>query len=243
MSYLAGKHVVVVGGASGMGEAIAARALGEGGRVTIAGSSAERLAAAAARLDGRAGTILLDLADAGSIAACANSLGRTDHLLITAQSRAAVQTIRPLAELDFDVLHQAFAVKLFGALRLVRAMVPAMSRDGSITFFSGGASRRIIPGHVGLAALNAGLEAAARQLARELAPIRVNVISPGLVRTSAYDAMPEAQREAMFEARARALPVGRVGQPDDIALAALHLMANGYVSGAVQDIDGGGLLG
>ncbi|MCW5729701.1 MAG: SDR family oxidoreductase [Alphaproteobacteria bacterium] len=243
MTVLAGKHVVVVGGASGMGEAIARKALEAGARVTIAGSSQARLAAAAKRLGTGAATLVLDLADAGSIAAAGRAIPALDHLLITAQSRAAVQTIRPLAELDFDLLRQAFEVKLFGALRLVRELAGALARDGSITFFSGGASRRIIPGHVGLAAVNAAIEAAARQLARELAPVRVNVISPGLVRTGAYDAMPEAQREAMFAARARALPVGRVGEPEDIALAALHLMTNGYVSGAVQDVDGGGLLG
>lgn len=243
MSRLTGKHVAVIGGASGMGAAIAAHALGEEARVTIAGSSRERLAAAAARLPGPVQTGFVDLADPDSIEAVGRGLGALDHLAVTAQSPAALRTLKPLAALDFGDLDAAFRVKLAGMLRLIRACLPGLARDGSITLFSGAASRRTIPGHVALAALNAAVEAAGRQLAKELAPIRVNVISPGLVRTEAYDAMPASEREAMFAARARALPVGRVGTADDIAMAAIHLMCNGYVTGVVQDIDGGGLLG
>jgi NAD(P)-dependent dehydrogenase (short-subunit alcohol dehydrogenase family) len=94
-----------------------------------------------------------------------------------------------------------------------------------------------------LGGLNAALEGAARQLAKELAPIRVNVISPGLVRSDAYAAMPEDQREAMYATRTKVLPVGRIGALADIAIAAVHLMKNSYITGVVQDIDGGGLLG
>ena len=128
-------------------------------------------------------------------------------------------------------------------LRAVREALPNLAKDGSIVLVSGAASRRTMPGHALLGGLNAAVEGAARQLAKELAPIRVNVLSPGLVRSGAYAGMPLDAREAMYAARAMALPVGRIGMPEDIALAAIHLMKNGYVTGVVQDIDGGGLLG
>jgi NAD(P)-dependent dehydrogenase (short-subunit alcohol dehydrogenase family) len=238
MGRLSGSHVVVVGGSSGMGAAIATLARTEGGRITIGSRNPGRFSAPEGM------TVLpLDLGLPQSIADFAERLDPIDHLVITAHAAATLQTLKPVQAIDLADLESVFRIKLFGTLRLIGACLPAMTRHGSIILFSGAASRRTIPNHVGLGALNAAVEGAGRQLARELAPIRVNVLSPGLVRTPAYDAMPAADREAMFAARAAALPVGRVGMVDDIALAAIHLMCNGYVTGTVQDIDGGALLG
>ncbi|MBM3645198.1 MAG: SDR family oxidoreductase [Alphaproteobacteria bacterium] len=226
MSPLAGKHVVVIGGASGVGAAIASAARDAGAKVTV-GSS-------------RSG---LDLAAPDSIRRFFAGLAHIDHLVSTAHSPRGVATITPLATLDFAALHQAFAVKFFGVLEAVRQAVPRMARDGSILLTSGAASQRVIPGHVGLGALNAAVEGAVLQLAKELAPIRVNALCPGLVRTDAYDSLPAAEREAMFAARAKALPVGRVGTPADIAQAALHFLTNGYLTACTAPIDGGARLG
>lgn len=239
MADLSGKRIVVVGGRSGIGAAIARAAIEAGATVTVGSSTKPQNMATA---QGGIRILPVDLADAAAIADFAKQCSVIDHLAITAQSSAALRTLKPLIELDFVDLEAAFRVKLFGMLRLVRAALPFLARDGSVLLVSGAASRRIIPGHVGLGALNGAIESAGRQLARELAPIRVNVLSPGLVRTEAYDPMPAGQREAMYAARARALPVGRIGRPEDIAAAALHLMQNGYVTGTVQDIDGGGLI-
>jgi len=240
MADLSGKRIVVVGGRSGIGAAIA-RAAAEAGAAVIIGSSSQPREASEPD-QGGIRLLSVDLADAAAIADFARQCGAIDHLAITAQSSTALRTLKPLTELDFADLEAAFRIKLFGTLRLVRAALPALARDGSVLLVSGAASRRIIPGHVSLGALNGAIESAGRQLAKELAPIRVNVLSPGLVRTEAYDPMPAEQREAMYAARARALPVGRIGRPEDIAAAALHLMQNGYVTGTVQDIDGGGLI-
>jgi NAD(P)-dependent dehydrogenase (short-subunit alcohol dehydrogenase family) len=243
MGTLSGRHVVVAGGTSGMGLAIAARALQEGAAVTVASSRAERQEQVRAKLGETVGTETLDLGDPGSIGAFAARAGQIDHLVVSAQSSSAIRTLKALDELDWTDVDKAFAVKLFGTLRAILALRENLSQDGSIILFSGAASRRVIRHHVILGALNAAVEGAARQLARELAPIRVNVISPGLVATEAYDPLPAEQRERLFAERARALPVGRIGRPDDIALAAIHLMVNGYVTGIVHDVDGGGLLG
>jgi len=240
---LQNRHVVVVGGTSGMGLAIARAVIDQGATATIGGSSRARLDAALNALGGRATGMPIDLCDAKSIERFCGELGRVDHLVITSQSAAAVRTLKPLFELDFSAMDAAFRVKLFGTLMLLRGALPKLAPDGSIVLCSGAAARRTIPGHVALGALNGALEAAGRQLARELAPIRVNVVAPGLVQTPAYDPMDKTAREAMFAARAKALPVGRVGRPEDIAQAVVQLLLNGYMTGVVLDIDGGALLG
>lgn len=240
---LTGKTVVVVGGTSGIGLAVAAAAAAVNAEVRIGGGRAERAAAAALRIGAGVVGAAVDLRRARSIAGFFADIARIDHLVITAQSPLAVSTLKPISAFDAAAARDVFEVKLFGMLAAVKAALPLLARDGSITLLSGAASRRTIAGHAVLGAVNGAVEAAGRQLARELAPIRVNVVSPGLTRTEAYDAMPAADREAMFAARAKALPVGRVGRPEDIALAVLHLMRNSYVTGTVNDVDGGGLLG
>jgi NAD(P)-dependent dehydrogenase (short-subunit alcohol dehydrogenase family) len=113
---------------------------------------------------------------------------------------------------------------------------------GSITFFSGILSRRPSPGLAGLAAINAAVEAFGRALALELAPIRVNVVSPGLTDTPAYATMPDDARKGMFASVAKRLPAGRVGKPEDIASLTLELMRNSFLTGLVVDVDGGAML-
>jgi NAD(P)-dependent dehydrogenase (short-subunit alcohol dehydrogenase family) len=242
MSHLSDNHVVVIGGSSGMGYATAEEAVREGARVTIASGNRVRCLAAAARLGGGVGGAVCDLASPASIERFFAAAGAIDHLVITAQASCAIATIRPLADLDWADAEAVFAVKFFGTLRAIRAATPRLTKQGSVILVSGAASRRIIAGHAVLGGLNAAVEAAGRQLAKELAPIRVNVLSPGLVRSDAYAGMPDQQREALYLKRAGELPVGRIGDPADIAVAAIHLMRNGYVTGAVQDIDGGGAL-
>lgn len=113
-----------------------------------------------------------------------------------------------------------------------------MNSHGSITLFSGILSRRPAPGYTALAAINAAVEGLGRALALELAPVRVNVISPGLVATPVYEEMPQAQRAAYFQNTAEQLPVKRIGAPEDIAAAALHLMNSSYTSKTVLDVGG-----
>jgi NAD(P)-dependent dehydrogenase (short-subunit alcohol dehydrogenase family) len=239
MMGFADRHVAVVGGSSGIGRAIAQGAVAAGARVTIASSGVAKREAAAAAIGARA--LALDIADPASVAAFAAALGPVDHLVVTAHSPASLGTIRPIAAQDPADATRVFAVKVLGTLAVVRAAAPHLARDGSILLVSGAAARRIMPGHVVLGAANAAVEAMGRQLARELAPVRVNVISPGLTRSEAYDPLPEPARAALF-ARAAALPVGRAGEPAEIAAAALALMDNAFCTGAVLDVDGGGLL-
>lgn len=111
-----------------------------------------------------------------------------------------------------------------------------------MTFLTGGASRTAIPGTSGLAAVNGAINCMAYTLAKELAPLRVNVISPGLIDTPAYDWMSEDEKQAFFKQMGGGLPVKRIGQPQEIAGAILLLIGNGFITGAVLDVDGGARL-
>jgi len=162
-----------------------------------------------------------------------------DHLVISA-SQAAHGAFLDVTE---DRIEAMFASKFMGPYRVAKAMAPRMRAGGSITFFSGVLSRRPGRNVSGLAAVNAAVEGLTRALALELGPnLRVNCISPGMVGTEAYAAIPEDRRAAMLAETGASLPVGRTGAPDEVAAGALMLAGNGYVTGHVLDIDGGHLV-
>jgi NAD(P)-dependent dehydrogenase (short-subunit alcohol dehydrogenase family) len=146
------------------------------------------------------------------------------------------------AEVGEDALRAAFEAKFWGYWRVIRALAPKLSAHGSITLVTGAAARAALPGTSGLAAVNGALEAMARVLAVELAPRRVNTVSPGTTATEAYAGLPDEARKEMFAATAAKLPVGRIGAPEDIAQAILLAAANPFVTGATLDVDGGAHL-
>ena len=234
-------HILIVGGTRGMGFATARLALAAGHRVTISGRSDASVQAALAKLGSpQAAGLRLDLADAAALPAAFAALPAFDHLVLAGSSDVAWG---PLETLSMAALLRALQVKLVGYLAAIQAALPRLAPNGSITLLGGAAARVAMPGTAGLAAVNGGLEAAARTLARELAPRRVNLVSPGLTDTEAYAGMPAEQRRGMFEAAAAALPVGRTGQPEDIASLVLALIGNGFITGAVVDVDGGAHIG
>lgn len=230
---LSNSHILIFGGSSGLGLAIARACLGRGAQVTIASRSAERLAAAAAALGGgpRLATAVADIADEAAVErVCA--VRPIDH--------AVVSTVEPhyapLRELVLDRARALVDAKLFGALHVARcARLPA---TGSLTVISGIAADRPMIGNSVVAAVNGALEALVRALALELAPARTNALSPGWVDTPAWDKMG-VDKAARLAARARTLPVRRTGTPDDLAAAALFLIENGFTTGEVLHVDGG----
>jgi NAD(P)-dependent dehydrogenase (short-subunit alcohol dehydrogenase family) len=236
MNSLQGQSILVVGGSSGIGEAAAAAAAQAGMRVTIASRSIQKLRDAAARIGPKTSIQEVDVLDDASVAALAKAAGKVDHLVVT----ASLVDSRPVRELATEAALASMNSKFFGAYRLVRAI--AVETGGSITFVSGIASRKHLPGMALLGAINAALDALGKGLAAELAPTRVNVVSPGLVDTPFYDSMGAEAKTALLGRYAERLPVQRIGKPQDIAVAILMLVSNQYASGAIVDIDGGGLL-
>jgi NAD(P)-dependent dehydrogenase (short-subunit alcohol dehydrogenase family) len=220
-----------------MGLAVAQRASRAGARVVIASRNPDKLKKAAAEIGGDVHWQVLDTADESSVADLFERLGAIDHLVIPGSS---VKT-GPLREMPLTDGLFSMQNKFWGPYLCARHA--RINPAGSITFFSGILSRRPGTNDVVLASVNAAVEAMGRALAKDLAPVRVNVISPGMTAgTGAYLKMTKSAREAMFSAIAQRLPVGRVGRPEDIADAVLMLMANGFITGIVLDVDGGGLL-
>ena len=208
-SSLSGKTIIVIGGSSGIGAAVAQAALARGADVIVAG---RRLAPGS---DSGLRSEPVDVTDSASLTQLFETVGRFDHLVYT--SGPSVRA-KPLIETDLDEAQDNFDVKLWGALRAIQHAL----------FIKTG--------------INAATEALGKQLAKELAPRRVNVISPGVIDTPAYAGLGQEQRLAMFAKAGQGLPVGRVGQAEEVASGYVLAMENGFMTGAVVDIDGGGLL-
>ncbi len=236
---LTNKRVVVLGGTSGIGLAVAEAAAREGALPIVASSSAARVEAALARLPANAEGHTLDLQDEAAIRGFFDRVGAFDHLAYTAGDPLK---LGPLAETQLDAARQFFQTRYWGALTAAKYGAPLIRPGGSIVFTSGTAAVRPRAGWALGASICAAMEGLTRALAVELAPLRVNIIAPGFVRTPLWDGMDPAQRGAMIKAAGERLPVGRVGEADDIAEAYLFLMRQGYATGQVFTLDGGGAL-
>jgi NAD(P)-dependent dehydrogenase (short-subunit alcohol dehydrogenase family) len=245
MKPLDGQHVVVIGGSSGMGLATARAAATAGARVTIAGRNADKLARAAAAVGtgahADASTRVLDITDEAAVKAFFEAVEPIDHLVMTAHASSVVTgAITSLSAMTVAAARAFMETKFWGPFTAAKYGHPKVKPGGSIIFFSGAAgARKLLPNHTAIGATNGAVEAFARQLAKEIAPKRVNVIAAGLVQTPTYDSLSEEARRGMYEGYAKQALVGRVGLPEDIAAAALYLMTNGYVTGQIHEIDGG----
>ena len=116
------------------------------------------------------------------------------------------------------------------------------SRRSSVTLVSAASARAAIPGTAGLAAINGAIEAMVRPLAIELAPVRINAVSPGVIDTPWWDALPAQAKRGVFAQTCASLPVGRVGRPDDVAAAIAMVATNGFMTGTVIEVAGGAQL-
>ena len=226
--------VLVIGRGSGLARASALAALDAGARVVAAGRDQEALAAAYAGEPG-VDAETVDLTDEASIAALGDRLGPVDHVVSTASARARGR----VAQLDRDAIRLSFDTKVIGPLMLAKHLAPRMNEGGSFVLFSGVAAAKIAVGTLGVAITNAAADTLARSLALELAPIRVNAISPGVIDTGAWDAFGEQGKADYFaDIRARN-PVRRIGTPQDIAAAVLFAMTSTFLTGQTLHVDGG----
>ncbi|MFE0420778.1 SDR family oxidoreductase [Streptomyces tendae] len=227
--------VLVVGGTSGVGLAAARRLAATGATVHVASRDAAKVAAVgdtepklvAHRLDG---------GDASAVAELAAGLAPLDALVITLAGSEGSGT---LAELDLASLRRAFEAKYWPTLTVLQNVLPHLAERASITLVGAVSAHAFLPGGAGIGSLNAAVEALVRPLAAELAPRRVNAISPGLIDTPWWNGLPEQEREAWFSTAAKALPVGHVSTADEIAEAVVFAATNTSMTGAVINIDGG----
>lgn len=231
---LAGKKVVVVGGSSGIGLATAEMAKAQGADVIIASRSAEKLKAAADKIGVKA--IAADVTNDESVVNLFRECGAVDHVVVTAaQLRSG-----PFKTVSMDDVRATMEGKFWGAWRVARAA--NINAGGSLTLVSGFLSIRPRPNSAIVGAANGAIESLARSLALELAPVRVNCVSPGIIDTPIRAGMGEAARTEMLGKIAAGLPVGRVGVADDIARQILAFMTIGFATGSIVYIDGGALV-
>lgn len=232
------KTAVVVGGTSGIGLATARQLSDRGATVHVSGRNPARLDAVREQYP----QLQAHCADGGSRPAMDElfaAVGPVDWVVLALSGGAGAG---PFGQLDLDVLRGAFDAKFWAHLTCAQAALPHLTPDGSITFISAGSARAGIPGTAGLAAVNGALEAMVRPLAVELAPIRVNAVSPGIVDTPWWDGMPAEVRDTYFEQARAALPVRRIATADDVAESVVLMATNPNLTGTVIETDGGGRL-
>ena len=236
---LSGKRVVILGGTSGIGLATAKAAEREGAAVVIASSRRERLDRALAALRSGAEGEVVDVADETQVRALFERIGAFDHLVFTAGESLQLE---PLAAMQVERARGFVNVRFWGAFMAAKYGSPHIRPGGSITLTNGIAGLRPRKGWTVAASICGAMEALTRALAVELAPIRVNAVCPGTVRTELWSGMTESARETMYRDAAQRLPVGRVGEADDLAETYLYLMREGFSTGQVLVVDGGAVL-
>jgi NAD(P)-dependent dehydrogenase (short-subunit alcohol dehydrogenase family) len=233
------KRVVIVGGSSGIGLAVAEEAASRGAEVVIVSSNAERVQEAIKSIGRKAQGEAIDVSDEKAVERFFTKLGAFDHLVFTAGDSLQ---LRELAETNFKQARQAFELRYWSALAAVKYGSPQIRNGGSIVLTTGVAGRRPHKGWVIAASVCGTIEALTRALAVELAPIRVNAVCPGVLRTNLWQSMNADAREQMYERVGKSLLVGRVGEACEIAHAYLFLMQGGYGTGQTVVLDGGAVL-
>ena len=233
MGSLQGRCVVVVGRGGGIARAIALLARSEGARVVVAGRDAAVLAAGYDDDGITAETV--DVTDDASISAFADRVGSVDHLVSTVSARARGK----LADLDRDKLQLSFDTKVIGPTMLAKHFAPLLKEGGSIVLFSGVNAFKVNVGYLGVAITNGAVDFLTRSLAVELAPIRVNAVSPGVIDTGAWDSLGEDGKRDYFAHLSATNPAGRIGTVEDVAETVLFALTNTFLTGTTLKVDGG----
>lgn len=237
-SSLRGKTVVVIGGTSGMGHAVARAALDEGANVVIGSSNAQKVAQVSERLGAGARGETINVREEADVASFFERLGPFDHLVFTAGDWAPLFVLRPIVDLDIEEVHALFAVRFWGAVAAIKHAARTIAADGSITLTGGVLARRPAKAQAMTGAMVGAVEYLAQALAVELAPVRVNVVSPGVIHTEIRDGIPEEQLREMTKHQ----PLARAGEASEAAKAFLYSMSGGFTTGQVLTVDGGWTL-
>ena len=220
MTELHGQRLLVIGGRRGIGAAIATRARHDGMEVLVSGRDPSATE----------GAVHLDLTEEATIAAAAAQIGPVDHVVTLGSLPHDV----PVSELDRDRILAAFEAKVIGPMLVAKHLEIRQS----MTLFSGVVGWRPGPGSTVKGVTNGAVDFAARHLAANLAPVRVNAIAPGIIDSGAWDNQGEAKPGFLAGAAGQTL-VGRHGELDDVVDAAIWLMRSGYVDGQTIHVDGG----
>lgn len=235
MYNLKSKKVVVVGGSSGMGLAVAQLAFELGAEVTLTSRNLEKAIAAAAAIDATVKGLALDVDDEQAVNAFFKPFSAIDHIYIAAGSTK----LGSVSDGVLEEAMQSFNTRILGNLRVVRAVSNKMNATGSITFTGGVSTDRPIAGAWVSGLGTASAEQLARVLVMELPHIRFNAVSPGYTDTPMWDAIMGDNKASILASVAEQLPVKKIATPQEVASAVVFLMSNASVTGEVIHIDGG----
>jgi NAD(P)-dependent dehydrogenase (short-subunit alcohol dehydrogenase family) len=238
MVSLQGQKVIIVGGRSGIGLGVAKAVLDEGARVVIVGRSTEKLRAAAHALgEGRVTGVVADITQEPQVARLFCEIGSFDHLVSTAGTPPPGD---PIDRADIAFIRRFIDNKLVGSVMLAKHAVGTLRRGGSMTFTSGiNKDRPPVSGGAVVSAVAGSFDFLARALALELAPTRVNVVSPGWIETPMWDVLVGEAKTGVLADLAARLPAGRVATLADAAEPYIYLMRSDFTTGETIRIDGG----
>jgi NAD(P)-dependent dehydrogenase (short-subunit alcohol dehydrogenase family) len=236
---LKGQRIVVIGGSSGIGFAVAARALGEGAHVVVGSSNAANVDAAMVRLGERVSGSAVDVRSEASVAEFFARIGDFDHLVYTAGDWGPLRGGGAIAQLDLANANTTFTVRFWGALAAIKHAQGRISANGSITVTDGVIAHRPRKGAALSTAMAGAIEHLTRALAVDLAPVRVNAVCPGYVLTEVWNSIPQERRAEQLRRMTERQPLPRAGDPDEVAEAYLYLMRGSFSTGQVLIVDGG----
>ena len=236
---LQGKKVIILGGSSGIGLATAKAAAKEGASVVIVSSKQEKINQALKDLPGGSAGYAVDLSKEENIKDLFGKTGNFDHLIYCAGENLSLNTIEAT---DIDQARSFFTLRFWGPFAAVKYSIPFLNQGGSISLTSGTASARPGAGWSVASAICGAMEGFVRAMAVELAPVRVNCVVPGVIKTPLWDDMPEADREGLYKHVGESLLLKRIGEAEDVALGFVYLMEQNYATGQSLLIDGGTVL-
>jgi NAD(P)-dependent dehydrogenase (short-subunit alcohol dehydrogenase family) len=236
---LRNQRIVVIGGTSGIGFAVAQEAIADGANVIVGSSNAANVDAAVGRLGSAASGAPIDVKNEASVTAFFERTGAFDHLVYTAGDWGALRSASAIATLDLAGANAVFAVRFWGALSAIKHAQGRISPNGSVTLTDGVVAHRPRKGAALNTAMAGAIEHLTRSLAVDLAPLRVNAVCPGFVLTEVWNSIPENQRAAQIRKMTERLPLPRAGLPAEVAQAYLYLMRGAYSTGQVLVVDGG----
>ncbi len=237
---LRAKRAVIIGGTSGIGFAVAEAAQAAHAEVVVVSRKQENVDNAIKRLSNGAKGFAVDVRNESEVASFFDRLGAFDHLVFTAGDWDNWGgPPAPLAELDLARAAQIFSVRFWGAVTAVKHASKSISSGGSITLTDGMVAHRPRKGGALSTAMAGAVEHLTRGLAADLAPVRVNAVCPGMIRTEVWNSIPEDKREEAFRRRTERQPLARIGEPSEVAEAYLYLMQAGYTTGQVLHVEGG----
>lgn len=236
---LSGKKVIILGGSAGIGFATAKLVAAEGAEVSIVSSNKRRVDQALKELPGNAKGYAVDLGKENNIRDFFSGTGTFDHLVYTAGEN--IQLIY-LKDIEMSKARDFFNLRYWGAYTAIKYGASHINAGGSVNLIGGIASPRPGAGWSLAGSICAAMEGLTRAMAVELAPVRVNLVAPGVVKTNLWDSMPEEQRNQFYQSVSNSIPLKRVGEAEDIAQAFSYLMKQGFCTGQVLVVDGGTVL-